>query len=191
MIAHLLVAILSVAAPADTTPQTGGLAPNIPLTVQAPPDTGHRRVRPMAVEYDDAYYSRLTLHRRLSYAIYPIYAAQYVFGQELWNKGRDAPTWAKTGHRVGATLLVGVFGVNTVTGVWNWWDSRHDPDARVLRTLHAATMLAADAAFSYAGSTLATQAQNSFSKRREHRTITLTAMGLTSLSALMMTFFNR
>lgn len=52
-------------------------------------------------------------------------------------------------------------------------------------------MLAADGAFSYAGSTLATQAQNSLAKRRLHRTITITAMGVTTLSALMMTFYNR
>jgi len=114
-----------------------------------------------------------------------------VFGRQLWDKGSDAPTWAKTGHRAFATALVGVFGVNTVTGLWNLWDSRHTPEHRTLRTIHALTMLAADAAFSYAGSTLATQAQNSLVKRREHRTVTITAMGVTTASALMMTFFNR
>lgn len=145
----------------------------------------------MAIEYDDAYYTRLSIHRYTSYAIYPLFVGQFISGREVWIKGQDAPTWAKTGHRAFATVLVGVFGVNTVTGLWNLWDARNDPDGRTLRTVHALTMLAADAAFSYAGSTLAVQAQNSLAKRREHMAVTISAMGVTALSGLMMTFFNR
>ncbi len=191
MIAPLaLIALMSLAVPPDTSPPPAVVIPAVPLTVQPPADTEHGHRRVMAVEHSDAYYTRLTIHRDLSYAIYPLYALQYVCGRELWAKSRDAPTWAKTGHRVGATLLVGVFGVNTVTGLWNLWDDRNNPDGRVLRTVHAVTMLAADAAFTYAGGTLATQAQNSLAKRREHVVITISAMGLTTVSALMMTFFN-
>ncbi len=191
MIAPLaLVAFLAMTAPADTSPPPPVLVPVVPLTVQVPADTERPHRRPMAVFHDDAYYTRLTIHRDLSYAMYPLYALQYVCGRELWSKSRDAPTWAKTGHRVGATLLVGVFGVNTVTGLWNLWDDRGNPDGRVLRTVHAVTMLAADAALTYAGGSLANQAQNSLAKRREHVAITISAMGLTTLSALMMTFFN-
>jgi hypothetical protein len=194
--ALLAVAVAIAPIPPDTNPpHAPPTAPDtvapIPFAVQMPADTVHHRPRPRAIEYDDAYYTRLDLHRELSYTIYPLYVAQYLCGRELWNKGRDAPTWAKTGHRVFATALVGVFSANTVTGLWNLWDSRHDPDHRVLRTVHAITMLAADGAFSYAGSTLATQAQNSLAKRRLHRTITISAMGVTALSSLIMTFYNR
>jgi len=45
----------------------------------------------------------------------------------------NAPTWAKTGHRVGATVIAGVFTSNTITGLWNLWDSRAVEDRRVLR----------------------------------------------------------
>jgi len=196
----LVNALLAVAFAAATLPDTTPPAvragsvdstPPIPFAVQMPADTvHHHRPRPRAIEYDDAYYARLHLHRELSYAIYPLYVGQYIFGQELWKKSRNAPTWAKTGHRVFATALVGVFGANTVTGLWNLWDSRHDPNHRTLRMVHALTMLAADGAFTYAGSTLATQAQNSLSKRRLHRTITISAMGITALSSLIMTFYN-
>ncbi len=195
--ALLAVVIATAAAPPDTTPPSAhpasadSVSP-IPFAVQMPADTVHRRrPRPRAIEYPDSYYTRLEIHRDLSYAIYPLYVGQYIFGEQLWKYSRNAPTWAKTGHRVFATALVGVFAANTVTGLWNLWDSRHDPDHRVLRTVHALTMLAADGAFSYAGSTLATQAQNSLSKRRLHRTITISAMGVTALSSLIMTFYNR
>lgn len=122
--ALLAVAFAAATLPDSTPPITRAAldtTPPIPFAVQMPADTGghevyhpHRRVR--AVFHSDAYYTRLTIHRDLSYAMYPLYAAQYIAGQELWKKGRDAPTWAKTGHRVFATALVGVFGVNTVTG---------------------------------------------------------------------------
>jgi hypothetical protein len=191
----LVAAVFAMSALGDTTPPARtpvvDSTPVIPFAVAMPTDTVPRRPRPVAIEYDDDYYTRLTIHRDLSYAIYPLYVGQYLFGRELWNKSRDAPTWAKTGHRAFATALVGVFGANTVTGLWNLWDSRHDSDHRLLRYTHALTMLAADGAFAYAGSTLATQAQNDLSKRRLHRTITLSAMGATTVSALMMTFFNR
>lgn len=197
MILNALLAVSFAAAtlPDTTPPQARPVRPDsvspIPYAVQAPADTVRHRPRPRAIEYDDSYYTRLEIHRDLSYAIYPLYVGQYLFGRELWNKGRDAPTWAKTEHRTFATALVGVFGANTVTGLWNLWDSRHDPDHRTLRTVHALTMLAADGAFAYAGSTLATQAQNSLAKRRLHRTITISAMGVTALSSLIMTFYNR
>jgi hypothetical protein len=196
LVSALLAAALAIAVPPDTAPPavhsaTADSVSPIPFAVQMPADTVRHRPRPRAIEYPDAYYTRLEIHRDLSYAIYPLYVAQYIAGEELWKKSRDAPTWAKTGHRVFATALVGVFGVNTVTGLWNLWDARNDPDHRVLRTIHALTMLAADGAFSYAGSTLATQAQNSLSKRRLHKTITISAMGVTALSSLIMTFYNR
>ncbi len=196
LVSALLAVVFATAVPPDTTPPvTRAATPDsvspIPYAVEMPADTVHRRPRPRAIEYDDGYYTRLEIHRDLSYAIYPLYVGQYIFGRELWNMGNSAPTWAKTGHRAFATALVGVFGANTVTGLWNLWDSRDDPDHRALRTVHALTMLAADGAFTYAGSTLATQAQNSLAKRRLHRTITISAMGITALSSLIMTFYNR
>jgi hypothetical protein len=191
----LLAAAIAAASLGDTTPAVrspaGDSVPVIPFAIEMPQDTVRRRPRPVAIEYDDDYYTRLTIHRYMSYATYPLFVAQYIAGEELWKKSRDAPTWAKTGHRVFATALVGTFGVNTVTGLWNLWDSRDDPDHRVMRYTHAITMLLADGAFSYAGSTLATQAQNSLAKRQLHKTITLSAMGVTALSSLIMTFYNR
>jgi hypothetical protein len=120
-----------------------------------------------------------------------VFAAQWAAGEQLYDKSREAPTWAKTTHRVGATLLAGMFTVNTVTGAWNWWDSRGVEQGRTIRTIHAITMLGADAAFTYAGAKLSDEAENSASKRSEHRTIALSAMGVTVASELMMKFWNR
>jgi hypothetical protein len=149
------------------------------------------RARPRAIEVSDWYGRRLTIHRRLSYAVIPIFAAQWFAGERIYKHGFEAPTWAKTTHRAGATALAGIFTVNTVTGVWNLWDSRHTPEGRTLRTFHALSMLAAEAGFTYAGVKLSKEAQTDFNKRREHRTVALASMGVTVTSALVMKFFNK
>lgn len=158
-------------------------------TIPASTDTVRRR--PRAIEVSDWYARRLTIHRALSYATLPIFAAQYVAGERLYRESSAAPTWAKTGHRVGATALAGIFTVNTVTGLWNLWDSRAVASHRALRTTHALMMLTADAAFTYAGAKLSEQAEQSQQKRRLHRTIALSATGLTLASSVMMKLFNK
>lgn len=154
-----------------------------------PADSPH--VRPRVVEVSDWYSRRLTIHRYVFYATLPVFVAQYEAGKQLYDKSRAAPTWAKTTHRVGATALAGMFTVNTVTGAWNWWDSRSVPQGRALRTVHALTMLAADAAFTYTGAKLSNDAENSAAKRREHRTVALYAIGVTVVSGSIMRFWNR
>ena len=62
-----------------------------------------------------------------------------------------------------------MFTLNTVTGLWNLWESRNAPQGRTRRTAHALLMLASDAGFTYAGARLSEQAENSVDKRRAHR----------------------
>jgi hypothetical protein len=84
-----------------------------------------------------------------------------------------------------------MFTVNTITGAWNWWDSRTVRQGRVLRTAHALTMIGADAAFTYAGAKLSNEAETSTDKRRLHHTIALSAIGVTVVSELAMKLWNR
>jgi hypothetical protein len=149
------------------------------------------RPRPKVVQLGDWYYRRLLVHRVVAYATIPVFAMQWAAGDQLYRKGSDAPTWAKSLHRAGATTLAGMFTVNTVTGLWNLWDSRSVPQNRALRTVHALTMLAADGAFTYAGAKLSEEAETSTSKRQLHRTIALSAMGVTVLSGVAMKIWNR
>jgi len=168
---------------------TSRILDDTPAAAGAPGDTIKPRRR--AVEVSEWYSKRLTIHRYVAYGTIPVFALQYAAGSQIYSKGSDAPTWAKTTHRAGATALAGMFTVNTVTGAWNWWDSRSSSQGRVLRTVHALTMIGADAAFTYAGVKLSDQAENSEDKRREHRTVALTSMGVTVLSGLVMKLFNQ
>src|SRR5687767_1473407 len=116
-------------------------APAAASVDSAPPLQG----RPKAVQVSDWYGRRLTLRRRLSYAIIPMFGFQALAGRQVWDKGDLAPEWALTGHRIGAAAIAGAFTVNVVTGAWNLWDSRSTEEGRARRYVHAASMLAASA----------------------------------------------
>lgn len=168
----VLAFVLAVAVPPDTLPAArdsvvGPVQSSLASAPRTPQDTVPRRRR--AIEVGDWYERRLRIHRYGAYAIFPLFAAQAIAGNEIFKDPQNAPDWAKTTHRVGATGLAAVFTVNTVTGLWNLWDSRAATQGRTRRTAHALLMLASDAGFTYAGVKLSDQAENSLEKRREHR----------------------
>lgn len=174
-----LLALLAVlAAPADTSAVVGPIAAPVVLVtgpaitsasagLRAPEDTV-RRARPRSVEVSEWYERRLRLHRYGSYAMYPLFAVQAIAGNQLYQDParRD---WVRTTHKTAAAALGGVFTLNTVTGLWNLWDSRHTEQGRTRRFVHSAIMLASDAGLAYTGLYLADEAKTSFEKRREHR----------------------
>jgi hypothetical protein len=165
--------------PTDSVPRAVSSA--LVLGVRAADDTIPRRRR--SIEVSDWYERRLRIHRYGAYAVLPLFALTTVSGNALYDDPRNGPTWAKNGMRYGATALAGVFTSNTVTGLWNLWDSRAVPQGRTRRSLHAILMLASDAGFTYAGAKLADEAENSVDKRREHRAWAYGSMA-TTLAAI-------
>lgn len=149
-----------------------------------PQDTVRRR--PRAVQYSDGYGTRLMIHRTLSWAMLPLFAASYFSGDQILKDGSDAPSWARHVHPAAATSTAVLFGANTVTGVWNLWEGRHDPIRRKRRFLHAALFMAASGGFTYAGTKLADDAEQSDTKRRQHRNVNLASMGVSTASWLIM-----
>ena len=144
-----------------------------------------RRKRATAVEYSDFYHTRLKIHQVLSWTMLPLFALQYASGNQLLEHGNAAPDWAKNVHGPTAGALAGVFAVNTITGVWNLWDSRKDPAGRTRRYIHSALMFIADAGFVYTGS-LADEAESNPEVREQHRNVAIASMGVATASWLMM-----
>ncbi len=142
--------------------------------------------RAKAVVYSDAYGTRLTIHRRLSWAMLPLFAASYVSGDQLLKKGSDAPSWARNLHGPAATGSAVLFGANTITGSLNLWEGRSDPNGRTRRILHGVLFTAASAGFVYAGTQLADEAEQSRDKRTQHRNVALGSMGVSTVSWLIM-----
>lgn len=148
------------------------------------------RRRPRAVTYSDGYYKRVALHKALSWAMLPLFAASYFSGDQLLSKGDAAPAWAETVHPIAATSTAVLFGANTVTGTWNLWEGRKDPNGRTRRIVHSVLFMAASGGFAYAGTTLADEAEQSAEKRRDHRTMALASMGASTASWLLMLIGN-
>jgi hypothetical protein len=152
----------------------------------APADTG--QVRPRAVEYSEGYGKRLEVHRIASYAELPLFAAEFIVGEKLLSDERNtgtAPGGLKTTHTILAGGLGVLFAVNTVTGVWNMVEARHDPAGRTRRTIHGLSMLVADAGFLWTAS-LANGARHSDAQATRHRNAAIASISVATASTLMM-----
>lgn len=154
----------------------------------ATPDTARTRQRTRAVEYSEGYQTRLTLHRTLSYTMIPLFIGSYVTGDQILKNRRNPPGWAKTLHKPFAIATGAVFTVNTVTGLWNLWESRKNSQGQVKRTVHSLLFIAATAGFTYAGTSLARDAVNREDRNRFHRQVALASMGVSMVSWGMMVF---
>lgn len=166
----------SAAVPRDTAAAAAPDAPARPDHAQPP--------RPRAIEYSDAYATRLTIHRIGSYTMLPLFAGEYWLGERLLSDNRQ-PGWVKPSHVGVAVGLGALFTVNTVTGLWNLYDARHDPSDRTRRYLHSALLLAADAGFAYTGA-IAGDAEHSAAGRARHKHAALVSMGVSTVGTAMM-----
>jgi hypothetical protein len=146
--------------------------------------------RPKAFEYSDGYRTRLKIHKYASYAMLPLFIAQYVVGQKLYNGNVSDTT--KSVHGALALSTAVLFGVNTVTGVWNLSEGRKDPNHRTKRMVHGSLMLLADAGFVATGmSAPGHKHENgsvSGSSASTHRSIALASMGVATAAYVMMLF---
>ena len=100
---------------------------------------------PKAYVYSEAYEFRNKVHKYASWATGPLFVAQAIVGQQLYDG--DGSGALKTTHSVLAGLTGALFAVNTVTGVWNLWEGWDNPTGRTKRLVHSLLMLGADAAF--------------------------------------------
>jgi hypothetical protein len=142
--------------------------------------------RTRAIEYSDWYYKRLTIHKYASYATIPLFALQYASGQDLIKHGGEG-SWGKGVHGATAASIAVLFGVNTVTGLWNLYDSRKDPNGRTRRTVHSLLMLAADAGFVWTGALAPDDDEGgSSSGASRHKTVAITSGSIALASYLMM-----
>ena len=151
-------------------------------------------VRRHAIQYSDAYYTRLTIHRIGSYTILPLFAAEYALGQNLIQDA-SPPSWMRPTHGLVAGGIGVLFGVNTITGAWNLWDSRQDPAGRTRRYTHTALMLASDAGFLATGLLAPGHHQRfaSFSdyqnRQRIHKNVAIASISVSTIGGVMMWFW--
>ncbi len=137
-----------------------------------------------AIQYSEWYHRRLIVHQIGSFTILPLFAAEWSVGQNLL-QDREPPSWMLGTHQFVAGSIGVVYGVNTITGLWNLWDSRQNPAGRTRRFLHATAMLGSGAGFIWAGA-VAGNARRSRADADHHRAIALTSIGLSTAGTVMM-----
>jgi hypothetical protein len=147
-------------------------------------DTLRRRRAPL-VEYSEMYGTRLTIHRVLSYAMVPLFLGSGYTGFVLRSRKEAAPQWVKDAHGPLAAGTAILFGMNTVTGVWNLLEGRKDPEGRTRRLVHSALFIAAGAGFAYvtaAGDNIRASGR----PNQWHRNVALGSMGVSLASWILM-----
>lgn len=153
----------------------------------APSDTVRRRPRP--VQYSEWYARRLEVHRIGSYVMLPLFGTEVVLGQQLLNGSALPHSATANAHVLVASGIAVLFTVNTVTGLWNLWDSRSDPAGRTRRTIHSLVMLGSDAGFLWTGA-IGGRAKRSNDNARYHRNIALGSISAATAGTLMMWLWN-
>jgi len=158
--------------------------PRAALVTAGAPAAGAQTPAPAAAfEYSDSYKTRAKIHKIASFATLPLFATEVVLGQKTYD---DPSGGTKSAHvAIGATIGV-LFGVNTVTGVWNLIEARKDPNGRSRRLLHGILMLAADAGF-FATAAVAPDSEdaNYADQRGTHRAVALTSIGIATVGYLV------
>ena len=181
-------------APILVTARPAGLSnPHVFETPSFMQDTTRRK----AVTYSDWYARRLRVHRYGSYAMLPLFVTQYVLGDRLLDQknAQFAGTRLtpidenlRSTHAIVAGTVGALFLVNTTTGLWNLFASRHTVEGRKLRTIHALTMLAADAGFAYTGYLGSQTVDRGPAQGRKHRNVGLVSFGIATGGASLMWF---
>ena len=153
--------------------------------------------RPVAIEYSDGYQLRRKIHKYASFATLPLFATEFALGQSMYNNTPADNSSKRTVHAVVGAGIIGLFGVNTVTGAWNLFgEGRKDPNHRTLRLVHGLLMMASDVGF--VATTMA--GPNSSSPRHAltyetdkvtHRNLAVTSIGIGTAGYLLMLFGNR
>lgn len=140
---------------------------------------------PKAFEYSEGYETRRKIHYYASFATLPLFVTQYVLGDKLFDRQpSESGGSTKSAHSATAIGIEALFGINSVTGIWNLWEARHDPNGRKLRLTHGLLMLAADAGFVTTG--LMTPDEDGTSGRSAHRNVAIVSMGVATVSYLIM-----
>lgn len=152
-------------------------------------ETASLAPRPMAFEYSDGYRTRLRIHKYASVATLPLFAAQFAVGQKLYDGNASEGT--RSAHGALAVSTAALFGVNTVTGVWNLYEGRKDPQQSTKKKVHGLLMLAADAGFVATGMLAPDEDEGEGrggggGTRSTHRTVALASMGVATAAYLMM-----
>jgi len=145
--------------------------------------------RPVAIDYSDAHQTRAKIHKYTSWAALPLMATEFALGEKLYNDPNSINSSSRGVHGAVGAGLIGVFGVQSVTGVWNLVESNQAP-GRAKRLVHGILMLAAEGGFVAAAVTAPGHGRNELinfdANKSTHRNIAIVSIGVGTAGYLMM-----
>lgn len=147
--------------------------------------------RPVAIEYSEGHLTRAKIHKYASFATLPLIATEFWLGQSLYNDPQSLSSSKRAVHGAVGAGLIGLFAVNSVTGVWNLVDSREAP-GHTKRMVHGLMMLAAEGGFIAAAVSAPGHSRNALvnfdANKATHRNIAYVSMGVGTAGYLLMLF---
>ncbi len=146
--------------------------------------------RVAAFEYSEGYKTRAKIHRYASFATLPLFATEFALGQSLYNTPTDSK---KSAHIAIGTGIIGLYGVQAVTGVMNLLEAKKDPnpDGKKRRLTHAILMLASGAGFAITPMVAPgdrDELEVGSSSASTHRAVAFTSIGIGTAGYLLMLF---
>jgi hypothetical protein len=144
--------------------------------------------RHVAFEYSEAYKTRAKIHKYAAFATLPLFATEYWLGQSTYNN----PSEGKKGAHIAiGSSIIGLYGVQAVTGVWNLVEANKDPIGHKRRTIHGILMLASGAGFAITPMVAPGHEDTlefGTSSATTHRAVALTSIAVGTAGYLIMLF---
>ena len=176
---------------ADAAPVASVVAP-LALSTEAVAAATQDAAAPpsKAFEYSDAYHTRAKIHKYASFATLPLFATEFALGQSLYNTPTDSK---KSAHIAIGSGIIGLYGVQGVTGVMNLLEANKDPNpaGKKRRMTHAILMLASGAGFAITPMVAPghrDQLEFGSSSASTHRAVAFTSIGVGTAGYLLMLF---
>jgi hypothetical protein len=159
------------------------------LQEPSPSDPNAQDARPVAIEYSDAHETRAKIHKYASWATLPLLGTELVLGQKLYNDPSSLTSNLRGVHAAVGAGLIGFFGVQSVTGLWNLVESNQAP-GHTKRLVHGILMLAAEGGMVAAAASAPGHSRNDLvnfdAHASTHRNIAFVSIGLGTTGYLLM-----
>jgi hypothetical protein len=167
---------------ASASPISDALAVEASKLAADPQDT-----RPVAIEYSDAHETRAKIHKYASWATLPLLGTEFWLGQKLYDDPNSLTSDLRGVHGAVGAGLIGFFGVQSVTGMWNLLEARSAP-GHTKRLVHGLIMLAAEGGL--VAATAPGHSRNDLinfdANRSTHRNIAVVSIGVGTAGYLFM-----
>jgi hypothetical protein len=145
--------------------------------------------RPKALSISSGFSTRRKIHKYASYATLPLLAAEGAVGQKLLDSTGSESGSLRSAHSALAAGIGVLFGVETVTGLWNMMELRKVSKGNNKRFFHGILMLAADVGFIATAATSPHREEEDLrtgSDASTHKAVAYTSLGIAAFSYVYM-----